>query len=65
MLLPITNIGTKTQELGFLLHKNPYYAQSFDLSFCKAHVFYSEVSDERTTVAVLLEINPIDLASRK
>ncbi len=65
MLLTITYAGTKTQELGFLLHKNPYHAQSFDLSFGRAYVFYPEVSDERTTVAVLLDINPIDLARGK
>ena len=49
MLLTITYTGKQTQDLGYLLHKNPYRAQSFDLSFGKAYVFYPEVSDERTT----------------
>lgn len=65
MLLTITYTGTQTQELGYLLHKNPYRAQSFSLSFGKAYVFYPEVSDEKTTVALLLDINPIDLARGK
>lgn len=65
MLLTITYTGTQTQNLGYLLHKNPYRAQSFDLSFGHAYVFYPEVSDGKTTAALLLDINPIDLARGK
>lgn len=65
MLLTITMNGTNTQELGYLLHKNPYRAQSFDLSFGKAYVFYTEVTDSRTTAALLLDLDPIDLARGK
>ncbi len=65
MLLTITYEGRNTQDLGYLLYKNPYRAQSFELSFGKAYVFYPEVSDEKTTVALLLDINPIDLARGK
>lgn len=65
MLLTITYTGKQTQNLGYLLHKNPYRAQSFDLSFGHAYVFYPEVSDEITTAALLLDINPIDLARGK
>ena len=65
MLLTITYTGTQTQNLGYLLHKNPYRAQSFDLSFGHANVFNPEVSDEKTTAALLLDINPIDLARGK
>ncbi len=65
MLLTVTYSGHKTQDLGYLLHKNPYRAQSFDLNFGKAYVFYPEVTDERTTAALLLDINPIDLARGK
>ena len=65
MLLTITYEGRNTQDLGYLLYKNPYRAQSFELSFGKAYVFYTEVSDEKTTVALLLDINPIDLARGK
>ena len=65
MLLTITYVGKQTQDLGYLLHKNPYRAQSFDLSFGNAYVFYPEVTDEKTTAALLLDINPIDLARGK
>jgi len=65
VLLTITYKGSDTQNLGYLLHKNPYRAQSFDMSFGKAYVFYPEVSDAQTTMALLLDINPIDLARGK
>ena len=65
MLLTITYEGHNTQELGFLLHKRPDRAQQFELSYGKAYVFYPEVSDERTTAALLLDIDPLDLARGK
>lgn len=65
VLLTITLEGEKTQDLGYLLHKNPYRAQCFELNFGKAYVFYPEISDSRTTAALLLDINPIDLARGK
>ena len=65
MLLTITYEGQNTQELGYLLHKHPDRAQQFELSYGKAYVFYPEVSDERTTAALLLDIDPIDLARGK
>ena len=65
MLLTITYEGENTQELGYLLHKNPGRAQQFELSYGKAYVFYPEVSDTRTTAALLLDIDPIDLARGK
>ncbi len=65
MLLTITYKGHNTQDLGYLLYKNPYRAQSFEMPFGKAYVFYPEVSDEKTTAALLLDINPIDLARGK
>ena len=65
MLLTITYEGENTQELGYLLHKNPERAQQFELSYGKAYVFYPEVSDIRTTAALLLDIDPLDLARGK
>ena len=65
MLLTITYEGHNTQDLGYLLHKNPERAQQFVLSYGKAYVFYPEVSDERTTAALLLDIDPLDLARGK
>ncbi len=65
MLLTITYRGKNTEDLGYLLHKNPYRAQSFEISFGKAYVFYPEISDDKTTAALLLDIDPIDLAKGK
>lgn len=65
MLLTITYEGHNTQDLGYLLHKNPERAQQFELSYGKAYVFYTEVGDERTTAALLLDIDPLDLARGK
>ncbi|MCM1507801.1 MAG: 3' terminal RNA ribose 2'-O-methyltransferase Hen1 [Ruminococcus flavefaciens] len=65
MLLTITYTGHGTQDLGYLLHKNPYRSQEFSLNSGMAYVFYPEVSDEKTTMALLLDINPIDLAKGK
>lgn len=65
MLLTITYEGHNAQDLGYLLHKNPERAQQFELNYGKAYVFYPEVGDERTTAALLLDIDPIDLARGK
>ncbi len=65
MLLTITYEGENTKDLGYLLHKHPDRAQQFELSYGKAYVFYPEVTDERTSAALLLDIDPIDLARGK
>ncbi|WP_306370564.1 3' terminal RNA ribose 2'-O-methyltransferase Hen1 [Nocardiopsis sp. CC223A] len=61
MLLTITTTATPAApatDLGFLLHKNPERAQSFEQSFGTAHVFYPEATAERCTAALLLEVDP-------
>lgn len=65
ILLTITYTGQNTQDLGYLLHKNPSRPQEFALNYGKAYVFYPEVSNENTTAALLLDIDPIDLARGK
>ena len=65
MLLTITYTGQNTTDLGYLLYKNPYRPQMFELNHGKAYVFYPEASNERTTAALLLDIDPIDLARGK
>jgi 3' terminal RNA ribose 2'-O-methyltransferase Hen1 len=62
VLLTITTTHRPATDLGYLLHKNPTRAQTFDLSVGKAHVFYPEATEERCTVALLLDINPVTLA---
>ena len=61
MLLTITTTHEPATELGYLLHKNPARAQSFDLSFGKAHVLYPEASFERCTAALILDVDPVGL----
>lgn len=61
MLLTITSTTAPATDLGYLLHKNPSRAHSFDLPFGKAHVFYPEAEPDRCTAALLLEIDPIGL----
>jgi len=65
MLLTITYTGKNTTELGYLLYKHPSRPQVFELNHCKVYVFYPEAADERTTAALLLDIDPIDLARGK
>jgi 3' terminal RNA ribose 2'-O-methyltransferase Hen1 len=61
MLLTITNTKLPATDLGYLLHKNPTRWQTFELAFGKAHVFYPEVSSERCTAALLLDVDPVGL----
>jgi hypothetical protein len=55
----------RATDLGFLLHKHPDKAQSFGTSTGMAHVFWPEASEERSTVALLLEVDPIVLVRGK
>jgi 3' terminal RNA ribose 2'-O-methyltransferase Hen1 len=61
VLLTITTTVAPASDLGYLLHKHPGRVQAFEMSVGTAHVFYPEVSDARTTAALLLEIDPIGL----
>jgi hypothetical protein len=44
---------------------HPDRAQEFDISAGVAHVFYPEATDERCTVALALEVDPIALVRRR
>lgn len=48
-------------DLGYLLLKNPARAHTFELPFGKAHVIYPELSEQRSTAALLLDIDPVGL----
>lgn len=61
MLLTITTTHRPATDLGYLLHKHPNRHQSFDLSFGKAHVVYPEASNERCTVALMLDVDPVGM----
>jgi 3' terminal RNA ribose 2'-O-methyltransferase Hen1 len=65
MLLTITTTHRPATDLGYLLHKNPDKLQTFNLSFGAAHVFYPEASEERCTVALLLDVDPVGLVRKR
>ena len=59
MLLTITNTESPATDLGYLLHPNR--SQSSELFFGKAHVFYPEATAERSTAALLLDVDHVGL----
>jgi 3' terminal RNA ribose 2'-O-methyltransferase Hen1 len=61
MLLTVTTTHRPATDLGYLLHKNPARVQTEELSFGKAHVFYTEAVESCCTAAVLLEVDPVAL----
>ncbi len=61
MLLTITTTHQPASDLGYLLHKHPDKLQTFPVSVGKAHVYYPESNDERCTVALQLDVDPIGL----
>ena len=61
MLLTITTTHAPASDIGFLLEKHPGKVHEFDLSAGRAHVFYPEATEERCTVALLLDVDPIGL----
>ncbi|MCU1527743.1 MAG: 3 terminal ribose 2-O-methyltransferase Hen1 [Frondihabitans sp.] len=65
MLVTVTSTAPTASNLSHLLRKHPDRAQAFSLSVGTAHVFYPEVSDERCTVAMLLEVDAIGLVRDK
>ena len=65
MLLTITTTHNPATDLGYLLHKHPERAQTFDLSFGQARVFYPEATSKRCTAALLLDLDTIGLKRRR
>lgn len=65
MLLTITYNGDNATDLGYLLFKNPHRPQEFKLNYGKAYVFFPEINDTKCTAALLLDIDPLDLARGK
>jgi 3' terminal RNA ribose 2'-O-methyltransferase Hen1 len=61
VILTISTTYRPATDLGFLLHKNPGRLQTVEMSFGVAHVCYPEASDERCTVAVVVDVDPIAL----
>jgi 3' terminal RNA ribose 2'-O-methyltransferase Hen1 len=65
MLLAITTTQPPASDLGYLLHKHPDRFQSFDLSFGQAHVFYPELSEERCTACLMLDVDPVGMVRKR
>ncbi|GAA4544403.1 3' terminal RNA ribose 2'-O-methyltransferase Hen1 [Amycolatopsis samaneae] len=61
MLLTVTTTHHPASDLGHLLHKHPDRAQRFELTAGAAHVVYPEVTEDRCTAALLLEVDPVQL----
>lgn len=61
MLLTLTTTHRPATDLGYLLHKHPDRVQEFKQPFGTATVFYPEASDERCTVALVLDVDQVRL----
>jgi 3' terminal RNA ribose 2'-O-methyltransferase Hen1 len=61
MILNISTTHFPATDLGYLLHKHPDKFQTLELSVGKAHIFYPEKSEEKTTISLLLDIDPIEM----
>lgn len=61
MLLTLTCHAQNAPEIGYLLGKNPASIFQRPFSGGTVWVFYPEVADDRVTVALLTEIDPIGL----
>ena len=65
MLLTITSTHTPANDLGYLLHKHTDRFQSFKLSFGQAHVYYPEVSADRCSACLLLDVDAVGMVRGK
>jgi 3' terminal RNA ribose 2'-O-methyltransferase Hen1 len=65
MLLTLTTNHQPATDLSYLLHKHPDRLQSFELSFGTAQVFYPIVTEDECTMALLLDVNAVELTRGK
>jgi 3' terminal RNA ribose 2'-O-methyltransferase Hen1 len=65
MLLTISTTYNPASDLSFMLHKHPSKVQQVEISAGVAHIFYTEVTPERCTIALLLDIDPIGLVRKE
>lgn len=61
MLLTLSTTHRPATDLGFLLHKHPDRVQEFRQSFGVVTVLYPEAGEERCTVALILDVDPVAL----
>ena len=65
MLLTVSTTHRPATDLGYLVHKNPYRCQAKKMSFGIVNIFYPEASDEKCTLAILLDVDPVGLVRGK
>ncbi|QHT71545.1 3' terminal RNA ribose 2'-O-methyltransferase Hen1 [Rhodocytophaga rosea] len=61
MLLTISTTHQPATDLGYLLYKHPAKVQTLEISQGNIHIFYPEATEQKTTIALLLDIDPIGL----
>ncbi len=64
-LLAKAGADYSARDLGFLLHKHPDHVHTKKTSAGDATIFYPEISEERTTAVLHLEVDPIGLVRGK
>ena len=65
MILTISTTYEPATDLGFLLHKNPDRHQIAELSFGMAHVLYPEASEQRCSMALMVDVDPVGLVRNR
>ncbi len=65
MVLTISTTHQPATDLGHLVRKHPARVHTADLSFGRAHVFYPDATDQRCTVALLLDLDPVGLVRNR
>jgi 3' terminal RNA ribose 2'-O-methyltransferase Hen1 len=61
MLLTISTTHRPATDLGFLLYKHPDHVHTVNLAFGTATVAYPVATDERCTVALLMDVDQVEL----
>jgi 3' terminal RNA ribose 2'-O-methyltransferase Hen1 len=65
VLLTLTTTRAPATDLGYLLVKHPGKVHSFDVPTGTAYVLYPEATDDRCTVALLLDVDPQRLRAQR
>jgi 3' terminal RNA ribose 2'-O-methyltransferase Hen1 len=64
MILTITSTHQPASDLSYLLHKHPDKVHEVEIAAGAAHIFYPEVSENKCSVCLLLDIDPVGLVRR-
>ena len=65
MLLTVSTTHKPATDLGYLVHKNPFRCQAKKLPFGIVNIFYPEASEEKCTLAILLDVDSVTLVRGK